>query len=154
MAPSALQVPVLAGCCNVFTNCDLLAFPLQSLVVPRRRTNPKCSILLVSRIVPSRTEKLQKQCIVRAITPNEATASNTPLTDVQEATQKGRKKGSCFLKVMFILLVRIVGVEPSSSSFLFFSVRGLWVFFLCCSHVVEGLWDARMNGYLPLLALP
>lgn len=94
MAPSALQVPVLAGCCNVFTNCDLLAFPLQSLVVPRRRTNPKCSILLVSRIVPSRTEKLQKQCIVRAITPNEATTSNTPLTDVQEATQKGRKKGN------------------------------------------------------------
>lgn len=94
MASSALQVPVLVGCCNVFNNCTLLAFPLCSSVVPRRRTNPKCSILLVPRIVPSRTGKLQKLCIVRAITPKEATTSNLPLTDVQEAPQKSRKKGN------------------------------------------------------------
>lgn len=69
-------------------------------------------MLFVPDLVLSRTAKLHKLCIVRATSPKEEATSNTPLTDVQEAPQKRRKK-----------------------------------------VIVEGLWDATMNRYLPLLPL-
>lgn len=95
MANLALQAPFFASCYNVLPNLTFLAFPSHLSVFPR--TSPKSSINLVSQIVPTLSRQIQKQCIVRALSPDELVLSKSAVEDVQEASRKGRKKGNAVL---------------------------------------------------------